>query len=380
VGGELEKSENRTVAQAILASKAYAIVRGSTYFMLVVAAFVCCMGSITSDLGVLLGWLLALGWYWVAVFVHEAGHAVAAAACGWRILVFVAGPFGYHIHNREFAVIPRSKRSEFAGFVLPTPRSAAVWTRSRAAIISAAGPLASVILALVSGAVAITSRNADLGGGFDLSLTAAGLSLMSTATALITLTPSRAGKRASDIQQVTQSLRTDDAKWLKTRAIARLYGLVKHQIRLRDLPTWMLEESRIRTCDDNVLMRGHEALEIAIEMDKQVVDAKLVREMLCDFRERHGDDAWTGSSAAYLAAVWERDRRAARASLWQGDIEEELRPFAFAAEAAIAALEGDGSAATLLLKHMRKAIRQKSAFSDCSFRDIEQQVLGLLPT
>jgi len=203
---------------------------------------------------------------------------------------------------------------------------------------------------------------------------------MSTATALITLTPSRAGKRASDIQQVTQSLRTDDAKWLKTRAIARLYGLVKHQIRLRDLPTWMLEESRIRTCDDNVLMRGHEALEIAIEMDKQVVDAKLVREMLCDFRKRHGDDAWTGSSAAYLAAVWERDRRAARASLWQGDIEEELRPFAFAAEAAIAALEGDGSAATLLLKHMRKAIRQKSAFSDCSFRDIEQQVLGLLPT
>ena len=97
---------------------------------------------------------------WLVILIHEIGHAMAALLSGWRVAVFAAGPLGIHLVNRGFAFIPRSKRTEMEGFVLPLPASAAVFTRVRNAVIDASGPAISLLVAVVGIAVSYsTSRH-----------------------------------------------------------------------------------------------------------------------------------------------------------------------------------------------------------------------------
>jgi hypothetical protein len=341
------------------------------------AALVTFLSAFDSEAGLWIGYFVFFLSYWLAILIHEFGHAAAAVACGWRVVIFAVGPIGYNFHNREFAFIPRSKREELAGFVFSIPKEPRVWTRLRKALFIAAGPLASVCTAAMAFVVAISARAVDA-GSFNASLMVAGFGLISMATAFNTLTPSARAARKSDIQQLIHTLRTSELTWQQERAVGWLYALAKHKVRLRELPEWMLKEAQQVAKQDNEGYRfAVDALSVGIVLDSPPVDLTKARALLNQFRAAHGQSPWLDSCDAYFTAIWEADAERASAKLWRGQVEEDLRPLALAAEAAVFARQGDKAAARSLLSQMREAVR-KSPFTDHTFRDIGRQIEALL--
>jgi hypothetical protein len=360
-----------------LFERGYAVVRNLISGLLVLLGLVWFIGSVRSELGPLEGLILALLGLWFALFVHELGHASAAIVCRWKVAVFVVGPLGFHVHNRQLAYVPRPKRLELAGFVVSSPRSPAVWTRARTAIFFAGGPVASLILVALSAIVAITSQTSVPPDGINPSIAAAGLALFSAWIAFATLTPRPRGKRRSDIQNFVHILRVDESDWRKTRGLGRLYALAQHQVRLRDVPSWMLEDARAATVDTE-LQPGFDALVIGAVLDSRPVDKRSARELIDGYRRQHGDNSWLAFCDAYFTAIWERDPVLARARLQDGASEDQLKPLALAAKASVVALEGDHATAKLLLSQMREAVTRDSTFADLTFRDIGRQIEELI--
>jgi hypothetical protein len=363
--------------RGIVLERVYAVLRSLISGLLLFVGLVWFIGSVHSELGPLKGWILALLGLWLALFVHELGHASAAIVCGWKVAVFVVGPMGFHIHNRQLAYVPRSKRLERAGFVVSFPSSPAVWTRARTAAFIAGGPVASLILIALSAIVIITSRTSVPPIGINPSMAAAGLALFSAWVAFATLTPMPRGKGQSDVQNFLHIVRLDERDWRKTRGLLRLYGLVQHKVRLRELPCWMLEDARAATRGTE-LQRGLDALVIGALLDSHPVDKRSARQMIDAYRREHGDNSWLAFCDAYFRAVWERDPVLARARLQDGTFGDQLKPLALAAEASVVALEGDHATATLLLSQMREAAARESAFADLTFRDIGRKIEELI--
>jgi hypothetical protein len=192
------------------------------------------------------------------------------------------------------------------------------------------------------------------------------------------LTPSSRSARSSDIQQLLQLARTNDEAWRKQRAVGWLYGLAKHKVRLRELPLWMLDEARhVARSESREARFAVDALIVGIVLDSPPVDLWEARRLLDQFREDHGRSAWLDCCDAYFTAVWEEDAEAGRAKLWRGEIDDDLRPLALAAEASVLAREGDKTAAVTLLAQMLDAVR-KAPFTDRTFRDIGRQIEGVL--
>jgi len=346
---------------------------------LFIAGTVCFIASINSEVAPYFGWLLSLVALWFVVLVHEMGHAVSAAANGWRVAVFVAGPLGFHVENREFAYVSRTKRLELAGYVLPYPSSSDVWTRKRAICIYAGGPAASALFTIALAILALlwagTEKNVGL---YDPSLIAAGLAIFSLAITVGTLLPAPAGKHPSDGQSIARLVRTPEAEWRKTRSIIRLAALVKHKLRLRDLPLWMLEDAQTQALGMHELEQAVAALTIGIVLDSAPVDTQSARQLIDEYRRMNGDSAWLSCCDAYLAAVWENDPDRGRTVLWKAPVDDDLKPLRFAAEAAVKAREGSSTEAKQLLAEMRSAIGHRSAFTDPTFNDIESQVEAIL--
>jgi len=346
---------------------------------LFIAGTVCFIASINSEVAPYFGWLLSLVALWFVVLVHETGHAVSAAANGWRVAVFVAGPLGFHVENREFAYVPRTKRLELAGYVLPYPSSSEVWTRKRAICISAGGPAASALFTIALAILAFLWAGREKNVGlYDPSLIAAGLAIFSLAITVGTLLPAPAGKHPSDGQSIARLVRTPEAEWRKTRSIIRLAALAKHKLRLRDLPLWMLEDARTQAKGMHELEQAVAALTIGIVLDSAPVEKQSARQLIDEYRRMNGESAWLSCCDAYLAAVWENDPDRGRTVLWKTPVDDDLKPLRFAAEAAVKAREGSATEAKQLLTEMRSAIGHRSAFTDPTFNDIERQVEAIM--
>jgi hypothetical protein len=206
-----------------------------------------------------------------------------------------------------------------------------------------------------------------------------GFGILSLGTALHTLLPHWESGRTTDGQNLVRVLRANDSDRRKVRALGWLYGLVKFQLRLRDLPLWMLEEAEAEAADgEPAVQRAVDALVVAIVLDSPPIDLTQARELLDRFRTQHGDSAWLDSCDAYFSAVWEADAQHGRSRLWRGDLDDEMRPLALAAEAAVLAREGDAVAAQTHLRQMRDAISKTSTFTDLTFRDIGRQIEAVI--
>ncbi|WP_344705912.1 hypothetical protein [Sphingomonas swuensis] len=305
--------------------------------------------------------VLLLPLFGAALLLHEAGHALGALVVGWRILAVAAGPLGYHLANRQLVYVPPRRRADIGGFVIAFPARPTVWTRESEVIFTAGGPTASLF-----GALPLLVSADNMAGAF---------AILSLATALLSLLPYRSEFAESDgthLWHLATGRGRASPEW---RASQMLHELVRHQLRLRELPAWMLDEALAST--DSDARRSAEALRVSIALDRGG-DPAPARRILDDFRAAHGGSLWLDLCDAYLAAAREARPEHARALLADLVVEQEdMRPLHLAASAASAAADGNRPRALDELETLDALLGARDLFEDPTFRDLRAEIRAL---
>ncbi len=81
---------------------------------------------------------------WLSTTLHEAGHAMAAAFTGFRLLVFAVKPFKFHKIGNSWK-LGWLEKTGLGGFVVVVPKKT-VRLRERMIVVVAAGPIASLLI------------------------------------------------------------------------------------------------------------------------------------------------------------------------------------------------------------------------------------------
>jgi hypothetical protein len=334
----------------------------------------------------------------ISTTVHEAGHALTAVACGWRVLAFVVRPFGLQLPNRNLAIMSRALEPAAAGWVATVPRSIEAGTTANWRAILLSGPIISLILSAVAFLAAATvlvefdSHSTVMVGSGSLKWAiqtqpvmtaplAIGLGIQSLHSAIFSFLPSARGEISTDGTQWRAAGRPDDNREIDAPFIW-LQTLATYQVRLRDRPAWMVtaaEAVRHPTEEGTSHITQYLAgARIGTVLDSVTVDVALARNLIDAYRATYGDGDWLAACDAWLAAIWEGDAERASAALARHRGKTTIPQMTLAAEAAIAARSGDASTAKARLREMDKEIRQLSPFRDETFRDIRRQVEALL--
>jgi Zn-dependent protease len=100
-------------------------------------------------LGIGGAWLVVLLIGFVAVFVHELGHAVTANAVGGRVNRVVVFPIEFVVASRKLRFVRHWGRGDLGGYVTYTLDR--IEARRRHAIVAIAGPLANIVTGVVAG-------------------------------------------------------------------------------------------------------------------------------------------------------------------------------------------------------------------------------------
>jgi hypothetical protein len=339
-------------------------------FALTLAAFGVYASQWTDQEALFMGFLCSMAGSFVSTFVHELGHAVTALACRWRVITFVVRPLGVQLVNGSIAWIGSSPavKNEL-GWVLAVPRGATVDTPKRHAMI-AGGPAASFALAACAFLWWLLAQRPGAGPfGGRLFL---GLAIQALNAGFTALSPADA-ERGSDgdkLRTISKSLRAGsayrDAKWIA--------ALLASNVRLRDLPRWLIEQARAESTTSDDAARQLAAVEIGIVLDSRPVDATRARALIEDFRARFGSNGWLAACDAYLAAMWGRDVARANDLLPLIGPEPDLAPMNHAAHAVVAARAGQVEVARWHLKEMKYRVARQSPFPDLTFRDISRQI------
>jgi len=98
----------------------------------------------------------------VAVLVHELGHAAAAYRLGADIRAIVVLPFAFNTKRRELRLRWRAGTGDLGGYVSYTLDR--IDARRKHMMIAAAGPIANLLLALLAGTGAALTGSEPLGG------------------------------------------------------------------------------------------------------------------------------------------------------------------------------------------------------------------------
>ena len=335
------------------------------------AVFCIIVGSASPFALFLAGPILILSHQFLAIF-HEAGHAIVARAVGWRVIIFTVRPFAWRVRYRDLTWLPL-RRGGNAGFVSTVPCQPETASPKRYAALVLAGPLTNLLLAALlilgsTGWMAYFDRPA-LGA----SLTAFGLGLQSLAMGISNLVP----KDHSDGALLLRYWRGEHAR-AGIDALIWLHRMRIHCERLRDYPRWMIERARATVDPPEGLVAILDSIEVGMLLDSEVVDPVAARHALDWYRATHGASEWLNSCDAYFTAVREKDAARARAILWRGESSEDMRPMVAAAEAAVAAIEGDSATARTRLADMRAAVKAASPYRNLTFRDLGRQTEALI--
>jgi hypothetical protein len=305
-------------------------------------------------------------------FVHECGHAFAAVACRWRVILFVVQPIGINLPNRDLALIPKGHNDGAGGWVTMVPRAPGAGTARRWAIILAAGPIASFLLVafalLVWPGIAPAPRH-DVGFGL-------GLGLQALYGGLFSLLPGR-DPGTSDGDKL-RGLARDDSD-ARMRSFIWLSALLGSNVRLRAVPEWMIAEARAAAVGRENLVLYLATIEIGRTLDQARPDVARARSLVDAYRAQYGADGWIAACDAWLAAMWEGNPDRAKAALAAPATQPGVPELTFAAEAAIAARTGDAALARSKLEAMEAAVKRASPFRNPTFEDIGRQIGSLLP-
>jgi hypothetical protein len=326
---------------------------------------------------VLYGLLCLIIGLFICTLVHEAGHALVALACDWRVVAFVVRPFGWQIPNGSFAIVPRKFRKGLGGWVVAVPRRIDSHEQERWSRILAAGPLASLLLAIMAFAAIPVLRVPSDYPGFDLERIILGLALQSLHMGVFAILPAAQPAVRSDGDQL-RALRKAEGRYSLNRPIIWLHTLLAYKVRLRELPDWMLAEARNWPDSSEDAPAFLASIEIGRTLDAETVDVPRARDLIDRFRAAFGSNEWLAACDACLAAMWEADIDRANAALAERAGSAVTMPIFVAAEAAVAARMGDKVLARSKLKTMVSMRRLESPFADQTFRDIRRQIRALL--
>lgn len=141
----------------------------------------------------------------VAVLVHELGHAIAAWLVGWRVWIIHVAPIALRLDGGSLRFVGNYGGPDFAGFVLPSPRAPRHDTKWRSAFVSAGGPIASWLMAGVLIAIAVPGPTAswDI---TDTRYTLYALGLFSLAAAIGSSLPLWGRRHANDAANIQATL------------------------------------------------------------------------------------------------------------------------------------------------------------------------------
>jgi hypothetical protein len=258
-------------------------------------------------------WRLELGivglWF-VAIVVHELGHAVGAALRGFRVITMYAGPL-FVSHTERGGVRLGVRRALFGGAVLAVPRR---WDgdqrlRRDYGWFVAAGPAASLLTGSIALAVALWRPQ------FWGELLLLVFSAISLTIGILTLVPTRrASGRTSDGQKLFD-LRQSDPTYAPMLALR----LMLHTERPRDWDPVLLAALRPESehqgpdaIDATILLYFH-ALDSGDTAAAQALLQRAIDYTCGTARWPRGTISMEiGVEAAFFEAVWRRDAASAR--------------------------------------------------------------------
>ena len=87
--------------------------------------------------------------YWMFIWIHEAGHAVAVKLCGHNLHVLRNGRFGFTFAPFKFKYFGPIVESDYGGCVVHSPKRNE-WSQVKDIIIAAAGSLGTLIVGLIA--------------------------------------------------------------------------------------------------------------------------------------------------------------------------------------------------------------------------------------
>ncbi len=177
----------------------------------------------------------------IAVLVHEVGHALGGVAVGFRFLFLAVGPLWVERTGGGWRVQFNRVPSLWGGLAACAPSGASDLTR-RMAWVAAAGPLASLLLSVGAAVgVRLTLETSALTTAVRFGLME--LAVMSAMIFLATaVMPAPGGGFSNDGQRVWRLL-AGDAQAQAESALLTLTGLMMGSVRPRDWPGDLVERS-----------------------------------------------------------------------------------------------------------------------------------------
>jgi hypothetical protein len=319
---------------------------------------------------------LIFGWAPV-IFVHELGHALAALAVGWRVLVFHVAPCA--LRSQPLRVIFAGSLSgpDVAGSVFACPPSERERTGARDMTVSAGGPVISLALALVlvPGALLLWPTHEDLAliarlrDAFDHAYTASAapadmtraivfaLGLYSFAGFVLSAWPIFGPDGPKNDAALFFSTLAYGAGPAREAALGSAQMLWKLGIPTRHWPSWVQEGLEALRQDPDLRPATY-ALDVLIGLNEDATDA--LRAKLAEMRETHADMIDVIVVDAFVAACIDRDFPRAQQSLARNtDLNSAdwwFTPYLWQlANAAIAANSGDAAMAEARLEAVKHA-------------------------
>ncbi|MCP5396802.1 MAG: hypothetical protein H6918_08725 [Sphingomonadaceae bacterium] len=311
----------------------------------------------------------------ISTLLHELGHLVAGWIVGWRLVVINVMGLSLHWWNMRFHLDKPDIAADAGGWVVMIPDSAAALTPFRHLVMVAGGPLVSLAQTVVGISLAILAYKGPFFGPFALDVVGLGLAFFGLITFLGTAIPSKRAE-SNDASTILRDFamwrsgeRFDPAAWLAL--------LLQYNVRLRELPEWLIADAINYHAESDYADRYFRSLEIGIALDAKQVDANRALGLIEEYEQLFGIDDWLACCRAYCEAAHLHDLTAARRSMEKAGFPSSLPQMDYAARAAIAMLEGDRGNAMELLKLMDAEIAAKSPFRDMTFRDIRKQITAL---